>query len=67
MKKVLFNLTEAQHQKLEELAKRMGVSKSEALRRSVEIYMIIKDAQAEGDEIRRRHKDGEETVVQVIG
>lgn len=67
MKKVLFNLTEEQHRRLEELAKRMGVSKSEALRRAVEIYQIIKDAQAEGSEIRKRSKSGEETVVQIIG
>jgi predicted DNA-binding protein len=67
MKKVLFNLTEEQHSRLEQLAKRMGVSKSEALRRAVEIYQIIKDAQAEGAEIRKRSKNGEEIVVQIIG
>ena len=67
MKKVLFNLTDEQHRRLEDLARRMGVSKSEALRRAIEIYQIVKDAQAEGEEIRKRSKDGEETIVQIVG
>jgi predicted transcriptional regulator len=67
MKKVLFNLSEDQYQKLEELAERMGVSKSEALRRAVEIYKFIKDAQAEGSEIRKRDKKGGEISVQILG
>ena len=67
MKKVLFNLTDEQHEKLKALAARMGVSKSEALRRAVEIYMFVKDAYEEGGEIRMRNKDGEESVVQIIG
>ena len=67
MKKVLFNLTDEQHTQLEGLAKKMGVSKSEALRRSIAIYQFVKDAEEEGAEIRKRSKDGEETVVQVLG
>ena len=67
MKKVLFNLTEEQYGKLEALAARMGVSKSEALRRALEIYQIVKSAQEDGAEFRKRSKDGEDTIVQIIG
>jgi predicted DNA-binding protein len=67
MKKVLFSLSEDQYEKLEMLAKRMGVSKSEALRRAVEIYKFIKDAQAEGAEIRKRDRKGGEISVQILG
>ena len=67
MKKVLFNLTESQFERLDELAKKMGVSRSEALRRAMELYAIMKKAKDEGDEIRKRTKGGEEVVVEFVG
>jgi predicted DNA-binding protein len=67
MKRVIFNLSEEQDARLTELADRMGVSKAEALRRAIEIYQFIKDAQEGGDEIRTRGKDGKETTLRIVG
>ncbi|MBI4082775.1 MAG: ribbon-helix-helix protein, CopG family [Candidatus Lambdaproteobacteria bacterium] len=67
MKKVLFNLTEEQYARLERLADRMGVSKSEALRRAIELYQYVKEAQKEGAEITKRSKEGQEKVVEILG
>ncbi len=67
MKKVLFNLTEAQYERLDNLARAMGVTRSEALRRAIEVYHFIKEAKNEGDEITRKDKDGNERVVEIIG
>ncbi len=67
MKKVLFNLTEEQYERLGNLAKSMGVSKSEAMRRAIEIYQMIKEAKKEGAEITRKEKDGTERLVEFVG
>ena len=67
MKKVLFNLTEEQYERLGNLAKSMGVSKSEAMRRAIEIYQMIKEAKQEGAEITRKEKDGSERLVEFVG
>ena len=67
MKKVLFNLSEEQYEELGKLAKQMGISRSEALRRAMELYAIVKKAKAEGDEIRKHTKGGEEVVMEVLG
>lgn len=66
MKKVIFNLSDEQDARLKKLAKRMGVSKSEALRQAIELYQIFREAQLKGDEIRKRNKDGEETLIQIL-
>jgi predicted DNA-binding protein len=67
MKKVLFNLTDEQNERLERLAKKMGVSKSEALRRTVELYLMFKEAKEEGAEFTRQDKDGTRRLVEIIG
>jgi predicted DNA-binding protein len=67
MKKVLFNLTDEQNERLERLAKSMGVSKSEALRRTIELYLMFKEAKEEGAEFTRRDKAGRERVVEILG
>ena len=67
MKKVLFNLTEEQYERLAKLAKSMGVSKSEAMRRTIELYLFVKEAKAEGAEFSRKDKDGTERFVEIIG
>ena len=66
MKKVIFNLSDEQDARLKKLAKRMGVSKSEALRQAIELYQIFREAQQKGDEIRKRNKGGEETIIQIL-
>jgi len=66
MKKVIFNLSDEQDARLTKLAKRMGMSKSEALRQAIELYHIFREAQKKGDEIRKRNKDGEETLIQIL-
>ncbi len=38
MKKVIFNLTEKQDERLGKLAKKLDVSKAEALRIAIELY-----------------------------
>lgn len=67
MKKLLFNLTDEQYEELAQLAKQMGVSKSEALRRAIILYEAVKQAQREGSELRRVDRDGTERLVQLIG
>lgn len=67
MKKVLFQLTDDQYARLQGLASRMGVTTSEALRRAIDVYQFIKEAQEEGAEIRKRSKSGEDSVVHIIG
>ncbi|MCH8887615.1 MAG: ribbon-helix-helix protein, CopG family [SAR324 cluster bacterium] len=67
MKKVLFNLTEEQYERLGRLAKSMGISKSEAMRRAIEIYQMIKEAKQEGAEITRKEKDGSERLIEFVG
>ena len=67
MKKVLFNLSEEQYDRLAKLAKSMGVSKSEAMRRTIELYLFVKEAKAEGAEFSRKDKDGTERFVEIIG
>lgn len=67
MKKVIFNLTEEQDARLGKLAKHMGVTKSEALRRSIELYHFFKEAQQEGSKFKRLDKDGVESFVEIIG
>lgn len=67
MKKVIFNLTEEQDEKLGSFAKKMGVSKSEALRRSIELYHFFKEAQQEGSKFKRQDKDGQESFIEIIG
>ena len=67
MKKVLFNLSEEQYDRLAKLAKSMGVSKSEAMRRTIELYSFVKEAKAEGAEFSRKDKDGTERFVEIIG
>lgn len=67
MKKVLFNLTEEQYERLGNLAKSMGISKSEAMRRAIEIYQMIKEAKQEGAEITRKEKDGSERLIEFVG
>ena len=67
MKKVLFNLTEEQVECLDALSKKMGVSRSEALRRAMELYAIMKIAKDQGDEIRKRTKGGEDVVIGIVG
>lgn len=67
MKKVLFNLTDEQYERLGNLAKSMGASKSEALRRAIELYQFFKEAKLEGAEFTRRDKDGTERIVEIIG
>ena len=67
MKKVIFNLSEEQDERLGKLAKRMGVTKSDALRRAIELYHLVKEFQEEGIELRKRTKEGEETIVEFIG
>jgi hypothetical protein len=67
MKKVLFNLTDEQFARLKKLADRMGVSTSEALRRSIQVYQFVKESQQKGAEIHARSKDGKDTVVEIIG
>ena len=67
MKKVLFNLSEEQYDRLAKLAKSMGVSKSEAMRRAIELYMLFKQWKAEDEEIIRRSKGGTERFVEIIG
>ncbi len=67
MKKVLFHLTEEQYAKLKVLARRMGVSKPEALRRAVEITMFIRDQCEEMRKRPARRKEGEKRVVEIIG
>lgn len=67
MKKVIFNLTEEQNERLESLARRMGVSKSEAMRRAIELYRNFREAKEEGVEFTKRDKDGNERVVEIIG
>lgn len=67
MKKVLFNLTDEQNERLERIAASMGVSKSEALRRTIELYLLFKEAKEEGAEFTRRDLDGRERIWEVIG
>lgn len=67
MKKVLFNLTDEQNERLERLASSMGVSKSEALRRTIELYLMFKEGKEEGAEFTRRDADGRERIVEVLG
>jgi predicted DNA-binding protein len=67
MKKVLFNLTEEQYERLSRLAKAMGVSRSEALRRTIELYAMFKEAKEEGAEFTREDKDGSRRIVEIIG
>jgi predicted DNA-binding protein len=67
MKKVLFNLTDEQNERLERLAKSMGVSKSEALRRTIELYVMFKEAKVEGAQFTREDKDGTRRLVEIIG
>jgi hypothetical protein len=45
----------------------MGVSKSEALRRTVELYLMFKEAKEEGAEFTRQDKDGTRRLVEIIG
>ncbi|MDH4120980.1 MAG: ribbon-helix-helix domain-containing protein [Deltaproteobacteria bacterium] len=66
MKKVLFNLTEDQYKRLEALAKKQGVTKSEALRRALELYQLFRQTEKEGGEWRKKSKDGQETIMQVL-
>lgn len=67
MKKVLFNLTEVQYERLDKLAQSMGTTKSEALRRAIELYRFFNEAKNEGAEFTRRDKDGSERIVEIIG
>ena len=67
MKKVRFNLTEAQYERLSRLAKAMGVSRSEALRYVVEVYVIMKEAEREGANIAHERKDGTRRLVEIVG
>jgi len=67
VKKVLFNLTDEQNERLERIAASMGVSKSEALRRTIELYLLFKEAKEEGAEFTRRDLDGRERIWEVIG
>ncbi len=67
MKKVLFNLSEEQYERLGKLAKSMGVSKSEAMRRTIELYLLFKEAKEEGAEFSRKDKDGTEKFFEIIG
>ena len=66
MKKILLNLTDEQFARLEALAAKMGVTKSEALRTAVRTYDVFRTAQERGDEWRRRSRSGEEVVVEFI-
>lgn len=45
MSKVVFNLSEEQFARLDRLAKRLGVSRVEALRQSIELYQINRKIQ----------------------
>ncbi|KKL71536.1 hypothetical protein LCGC14_2093930 [marine sediment metagenome] len=47
MKEVIFNLTEEQDERLARLAKKMGVDKTEALRRAIELYRLIEEQRKE--------------------
>ena len=67
MKKVIFNLTDEQDEKLGRFAKHMGVSKSEALRRAIELYHFVKESQLAGSKFKRQDKDGQESFVEIIG
>ncbi len=67
MKKVLFNLTDEQYERLGNLTKSMGVTKSEAMRRTIELYLVMKEAKQEGAEISRRDKDGTKRIMEIIG
>jgi predicted DNA-binding protein len=67
MKKVLFNLTEDQYERLQTLSNELGMSKSETLRRAIVLYQMIKEAQQEGAEFTKRDKAGDEKIVEFIG
>jgi metal-responsive CopG/Arc/MetJ family transcriptional regulator len=66
MKKVLISLTEEQYQRLEALAAKMGISKSEAMRIAVRTFDVFRTAEEQGDEWMRRSASGEEIVVKFI-
>jgi len=67
MKRVVFHLTDEQYERLKALAKRMGVSKKEALRRAVEIYQIIREVRQESAERRENGNEEERGFVEIIG
>ena len=67
MKKVIFNLSEEQDERLGKLAKKMGVTKSDALRRAIDLYQFVKEAQADGSVFKKQSKDGEESFIEIIG
>ena len=66
MKKVLFNLTEDQYERLGRLAKAMGCSKSTALRRSLELYLLMKRWDEEDKKIIARDKNGVEELLVIL-
>jgi len=66
MKKVLISLTEEQFQRLEALAAKMGVSKSEAMRIAVKTFDVFRTAEERGDEWKRKSPSGEEIVVKFV-
>lgn len=66
MKKILISLTDEQYRRLEELAARMGVTKSEAMRAAVKTFDVVRSANERGEQWKRKSPTGEEVVVEFV-
>ena len=67
MKTVVFNLSKEDDARLTALAERLGMTKTAALRRGIEIHLMMRKWQDEGAKLRKIAPDGEVSTVEIIG
>ena len=67
MARLSVELTPEQNRRIEELAKEMGLSKSDLIRRCVQLMMQVRANAGEGGTVRVTDAEGQDRFVQPIG